>query len=121
MRRKINYEKLGSVSTKLQDYAQSLKQIKTKLLVDIDRVQEGYRGKDATMFISRYKEYANSLEVYLTVIDQYAQYFGWLSGNYRDSHGKATNAINSALDTADGVGVDTSATLSLGSVGGKDV
>ena len=94
MRRKIKYKVIGETAITLKEKVNLLKEQKTKILIDIEKIGEAYRGKDSNLIISKYKNKINELNIYIGVMEAYVSYFEWLSGNYQDSHNKATKNLD---------------------------
>ncbi len=97
MRRTILYDEIGNVSFKLKTEVEKLKTIQSKLLNDIPKINDAYRGSDATLLISKYQERVNSIKSYINVIETYTNYFEWISGSYKDTHEEVVNDLSEEI------------------------
>lgn len=94
MRRIIKYSIIGETAINLKKQLEELKKERNKLLIDIDKINDGYKGQDALIIINKYKAKINDINSFIENMEKYQICFEWLSGNYRDSHNKAQNSLN---------------------------
>ena len=104
MRRIIEFSVMEEKAIKLKQQLEELKQEKNQLLADINKINESYKGVDATSIIELYHNKVKDIDRFITMMEKYQICFEWLSGSYRDSHNKAKNAIefletSSPIDT----------------------
>ena len=104
MERKIKYSVLGETATSLKQDLEELRNARNQLLVDVNTIGDGYKGKDANIIITKYKEKIVNVDTYLQSMENVQIILNWLSNNYRNSHDKAKKnlAAFSSLIPIDG-------------------
>ena len=94
MKRVINYSILSDVTSNIIVKKEELKAYKEKLKIDILLINNGYKGKDADIVISKYQEIANSIDCIIKTLEDYIEYFKWLSSNYKENLNKTIQKVN---------------------------
>ena len=93
MKRIVKYSVMGETAMNLKQQLNELKKDRNVLLIDVNKINDGYKGKDATVIIEKYTNKVKELDQFIKNIENYQQCFEWLSGNYRDSHKKAKKGL----------------------------
>lgn len=93
MRRIIKFSVMGEKAFKLKQQIEELKQLKMQLLNDINKINESYKGEDATLIIQTYNDKTKEIDSFINIMEKYQICLEWLSGRYRDSHNKAVNTL----------------------------
>ena len=93
MRRIIKFSVMGEKAFKLKQQIEELKQLKMQLLNDINKINESYKGEDATLIIQMYNDKTKDIDSFINIMEKYQICLEWLSGRYRDSHNKAVNTL----------------------------
>lgn len=93
MRRIIKFSVMGEKAFKLKQQIEELKQLKMQLLNDINKINESYKGEDATLIIQMYNDKTKEIDSFINIMEKYQICLEWLSGRYRDSHNKAVNTL----------------------------
>ena len=93
MRRIIRFSVMGEKAFKLKQQIEELKQLKMQLLNDINKINESYKGEDATLIIQMYNDKTKEIDSFINIMEKYQICLEWLSGRYRDSHNKAVNTL----------------------------
>ena len=116
MRRIIKYSVIGETAVTLKKQLDELKNKRNQLLIDINKINEGYKGQDATLIIEKYKNKLNEIDIFIQTLEKYQICFEWLSGNYRDSHNQAYTNLESVLPADNTMQTLTSDTINLGGI-----
>ena len=93
MRRIIDFSLMGEVALQLKKQIEDLKNKRNQLLLDVDKISEGYRGIDATVIVNKYKGKIGEIDNFISKIEKYQICFEWLSGNYKNSHDTAESSL----------------------------
>ena len=97
MRRIIKYRVIDECNDYLQKKVMNLKDIKSKLLTDINKIDSFYKGKDATALIEKYQQKANELDIYIDNVEKCIMYLSKIVNDYNNSYTKINNVINEIL------------------------
>jgi hypothetical protein len=89
MKKRIKYSVIGETASFLKQELEELRSARNQLLLDVNTINDEYKGKDATLIIEKYKEKITNIDNYIQAMDNFRIILDWLSGNYRDSHEKA--------------------------------
>lgn len=89
MKKRIKYSVIGETASFLKQELEELKSARNQLLLDVNSISDGYKGKDASLIIEKYKEKITNNDTYIQTMENVQIVLEWLSGNYRDSHEKA--------------------------------
>ena len=93
MRKIVKFSKIGEIAEDLKRQIEELKQEKDKLQVDVNKINDGYKGKYATIIIEKYVEKEKEIEMFIKNMERYQIILEWLSGSYRNSHNKAKKGL----------------------------
>ena len=94
MKRIINYKSIGETASYILLQEEILRDLKDRLLIDIEKITDSYKGIDGEKIKLKYNIKVKLIEEYLNVITTYRKYFEWLSGKYRDADEKIINDLN---------------------------
>lgn len=118
MRRIIDFSLMGEIALNLKEQIKELKNRRNQLLLDVNKIQEGYTGIDSTLIINKYKDKIRQIDTFIEIIGKYQICFEWLSGNYKKSHDKAESNLETILSDLK-ITDETIATIDLNDVGGN--
>lgn len=104
MKKRIKYSVIGETSSFLKLELEELRIARNQLLLEVNTISYGYIGRDASLIIEKYKEKIANIDTYIQTIENVQTILDWLSKNYRDSHEKIKNDLEtfSALIPIDG-------------------
>ena len=94
MRRTINMEKISDVITIMITETNTINNYKIELIKDVNKISEYYKGIDANAIQNKYLETIKELEKLNKNINNYINYFKWLSDNYSENLLNASNNLN---------------------------
>ena len=97
MQRLIKYEIIREKSEEIKKEIKELKEECKNLILNIEAIRNSYVGKDAEAMISAYINKIYTIKNYLGVIEEYNNYFEWVSGAYKDTKQKAEKNLNNKL------------------------
>ena len=101
MKRRIDPIAISSVGDYLKTQLDEYKNLKQKVLNDIESIRNVYKGADAELIINKYKERINNLDSIMLNYENYAIYTQKISGKYQENLNKAKKDINSSLENLD--------------------
>ena len=101
MKRRIDPIAISSVGDYLKTQLDEYKNLKQKILTDIESIRNVYKGADAELIINKYKERINNLDSIMLNYENYAIYTQKISGKYQENLNKAKKDINSSLENLD--------------------
>lgn len=101
MKRRIDPVAISSVGDYLKTQLDEYKNLKQKVLNDIESIRNVYKGADAELIINKYKERINNLDSIMLNYENYAIYTQKISGKYQENLNKAKKDINSSLENLD--------------------
>ena len=101
MKRRIDPVAISSVGDYLRTQLDEYKNLKQKVLNDIESIRNVYKGADAELIINKYKERINNLDSIMLNYENYAIYTQKISGKYQENLNKAKKDINSSLENLD--------------------
>ena len=104
MKKRIKYSVIGETSSFLKLELEELRIARNQLLLEVNTINYGYAGKDASLIIEKYKEKIANIDTYIQTMENVQIILDWLSNNYRDTHEKVKNDLEtcSALIPIDG-------------------
>ena len=91
MRKYVKYLVIEDAVKSLKEQINLLREVKTKLEQDINKIGEGYKGQDSLEIIKKYQEKVGLINTYINVVETYNDYFIWIGENYGNSQQKAIN------------------------------
>ena len=89
MNRVIQFNIIKNVSNQLIKELEKLQIECDKLNLDIEKIEEFYKGKDANLIIAKYNQRVNIIKKYIEIVKEYINYFDWISSNYHDTYHNA--------------------------------
>ena len=98
MRRIIKYKVIEECAGDLQNQISSLIEIKKKLIMDVHRIDNYYRGLDSNIIIGKYLDKIKELDNYINNINICIDYLLKISSNYSISYNKINEFINEKIN-----------------------
>ena len=93
MRRIIDFDLMAEKAIMLIKQLEELKNEKNQLLIDINKINDSYKGEDATLIVETYYNKTKEIDSFIKIMEKYQLCFEWLSGSYKETHNKTKNAI----------------------------
>ncbi len=95
MKKRVKYSVIGETTSFLKQELEELKSARNQLLLDVNSISDGYKGRDASLIIEKYKEKITNNDTYIQTMENVQTILEWLSGNYRDSHERIKSDLES--------------------------
>ena len=105
---------MAEIAINLKQQFEELRVNRNQLLSDVNQIQNGYKGNDATMIIEKYKEIIMELDTFIQNMENFQILLEWLSGSYRDLHNQAKNNLNMYTPLTPLADIDSNNLLSYG-------
>lgn len=99
MKRRIDPVAIASVANYVETKKQELELAKDKLLKDISRITDFYRGNDAIIIINKYQNRVNNLDSIIANYENYAIYMKKISGAYENNLNNSKQSLNKVLES----------------------
>ena len=99
MRKKINLEKISDITIKITDKLKLLEEAKKEIVIDINKLDECYTGKDAEIIKNKYIKSVNNINNLTDTLEAYILYFKYITGNYRENKFNATKHIDEIMNS----------------------
>ena len=95
MRIIINIDSLFEFSCYLKQKSSELTELQKKLLNDMEKIKDSYKGIDADIFLGKYQNTVRELDYVINNFNNYANYFLKVTDMSSESLKKAVNHLNS--------------------------
>ena len=98
MKRLVKFTYIADKTQYLKTKIEELNEKVEILRKDINEIENYYKGVDATIIINKYLEKTVIVESYINNLRRYANYFDWLSDNYKQSHEESLRNVTEVLN-----------------------
>ena len=98
MRRIINYDLISEKTKDLKFLTKKLLDEKDKILLDINKINDSYKGKDADLLITKYQEKVNYLNEYIENMNKYILFFEFLTGSYKENTDRSKQMLDESTN-----------------------
>jgi hypothetical protein len=97
MRRNIDFDKVDDINIYALKQLIKLKSSQKQILIDIGKIEEGYKGIDAKILINKYTGRVYALNTYIDYVEKYCKFLGWLSNGYGEAYNKAKQQLDTMM------------------------